>query len=67
MKALTYIKPGKFALTEKPKPEILDPRDAIVRAVLGSICTCDLHIRRGFVPRVVPGIIVGHEMVGINT
>ena len=36
MKALTYIEHGKFALTDKPKPEILDPRDAIVRVTLGS-------------------------------
>ena len=34
MKALTYIEHGKFALSEKPKPEILDPRDAVVRVTL---------------------------------
>ena len=65
MKALTYIEHGKFALTEKPKPEIQDSRDAIVRVTLGSICTCDLHIKHGSVPRAVPGITVGHEMVGV--
>ena len=30
MKALTYIRPGRFELIDKPVPEILDPRDAIV-------------------------------------
>lgn len=65
MKALTYIEHGKFALTEKPKPELQSPRDAIVRVTLGSICTSDLHIKHGSVPRAVPGITVGHEMVGI--
>ena len=65
MKALTYIKQGKFALTEKTKPEIRDDRDAIVRVTLGSICTSDLHIKHGSVPRAVPGITVGHEMVGV--
>jgi len=44
MKALTYIEHGKFALIEKPQPEILDSRDAVVRVSLGSICTSDLHI-----------------------
>ena len=44
MKALTYIEHGKFALMNKPKPVILDPRDAVVRVTLGSICTSDLHI-----------------------
>ena len=65
MKALTYIEHGKFALLDKPKPTIQSPRDAIVRVTLGSICTSDLHIKHGSVPRAVPGITVGHEMVGI--
>ena len=65
MKAMTYIAPGKFAVTEKPKPRIQDPGDAIVRVTLSSICTSDLHIKHGSVPRAVPGIILGHEMVGI--
>ena len=41
------------------------PRDAIVRVTLGSICTSDLHIKHGSVPRACPGTTVGHEMVGI--
>lgn len=65
MKALTYIEHNHFALLEKPEPEIIDPRDAIVRVTLGSICTSDLHIKHGSVPRAVPGITVGHEMVGV--
>lgn len=50
---------------DKPKPELKDSRDAIVRVTLGSICTSDLHIKHGSVPRAVPGITVGHEMVGV--
>lgn len=65
MKALSYIKHGEFSLVEKPKPELLHPRDAIVRVTLGSICTSDLHIKHGSVPRAVPGITLGHEMVGV--
>ena len=65
MKALTYLERGRFAVTEKPKPVVTDPRDAIVRVTLGSICTSDLHIKHGSVPRAVPGITVGHEMVGV--
>ena len=65
MLALTYIDRHKFALTEKPKPVLLDERDAIVRVTLGSICSSDLHIKHGSVPRAVPGITVGHEMVGV--
>ncbi len=65
MKALTYIEHGKFVLTDKPKPTLLSSRDAIVRVTLGSICSSDLHIKHGSVPRAIPGITVGHEMVGI--
>ena len=52
-------------MIEKPKPEIVDARDAIVRVTLSSICTSDLHIKHGSVPRAVRGITVGHEMVGV--
>ena len=52
-------------MIEKPKPEIVDARDAIVRVTLSSICTSDLHIKHGSVPRAVPGVTVGHEMVGV--
>ena len=65
MLAYTYKEHGKFELVDKPKPEIIDSRDAIVRVTLSSICSSDLHIKHGSVPRAVPGITVGHEMVGI--
>lgn len=65
MLAYTYIEHGKFELIEKTKPGLKDPRDAIVRVTLGSICTSDLHIKHGSVPRALPGTTVGHEMVGI--
>lgn len=65
MLAYTYKKHGLFQLEEKEKPVLLAPSDAIVRVTLASICTSDLHIKHGSVPRAVPGITVGHEMVGI--
>ncbi len=65
MQALTYIEDGVFKLTEKSKPTIQHPKDAIVRVTLSSICTSDLHIKHGSVPKAVPGITVGHEMVGV--
>lgn len=65
MKAFTYIKKGEFAFVEKAKPTIKDAKDAIVRVTMSSICTSDLHIKHGSVLRAVPGITVGHEMVGV--
>lgn len=49
MKAYTYIEKGVFAMTDKPKPQIQESADAIVRVTLGSICTSDLHIKHGSV------------------
>ena len=65
MLAYTYVQHGNFQLLEKPEPVLQDERDAIVKVTLGSICTSDLHIKHGSVPRAVPGITVGHEMVGV--
>ena len=65
MLTYTYISKGKFALMKKPKPVLRNERDAIVKVTLASICSSDLHIKHGSVPRAVPGITVGHEMVGI--
>ena len=65
MLAYTYVEHGKFELREKLRPQLLDARDALVRVTLGSICTSDLHIKHGSVPRAVPGITVAHEMVGV--
>ena len=65
MLTYTYISKGQFDFAEKPKPKILHERDAIVKVTLASICSSDLHIKHGSVPRAVPGITVGHEMVGI--
>ena len=65
MKALIYKGPGQKALEVRPKPEIKDPGDAIVRILKTTICGTDLHILRGDVPTCVPGRILGHEGVGV--
>ena len=65
MQTYTYVSKGKFELMEKPKPVLMHERDAIVKVTLASICSSDLHIKHGSVPRAVPGITVGHEMVGV--
>ena len=51
MLTYTYISKGKFGLVEKPKPTIQHERDAIVKVTLASICSSDLHIKHGSVPR----------------
>ena len=65
MLAYTYLTKGKFALKEKEKPKLQHERDAIVKVTLASICSSDLHIKHGSVPKAVEGVTVGHEMVGV--
>jgi alcohol dehydrogenase len=64
MKAYVYGGPGKSALEDRPKPEIQDPGDAIVKMVKTTICGTDLHILKGDVATCAPGRILGHEGVG---
>ena len=67
MLAYTYAGDGVFALRDKPVPVLTGPRDAIVKVTLASICTSDIHIKHGAVPRAVKGVTIGHEMVGVVT
>ncbi len=64
MKAVIYEKKGAVRLVEKPMPQILEPRDAIVKVIRASICSSDLHIRNGGVPRAKEGVVLGHEFAG---
>lgn len=45
-------------------PEIEDDRDAIVKVTSCAICGSDLHLFHGFIPAMMPGDIMGHEMMG---
>ena len=64
MKALVCHKNGRIELVEKEIPKIQDRRDAVIKVTMASICTSDLHIMHGAVPRAVPDTVLGHEYVG---
>ncbi len=64
MKGFVWHDNKTASLEKRPVPQIKDKRDAIVKVTLSSICTSDLHIIRGFVPKAVPETILGHEFVG---
>lgn len=64
MKAVVYKKRGEVVLEDRPMPVIKDERDAIVRVTLSTICSSDLHIKHGAVPRAKENTILGHEFVG---
>ncbi len=67
MKALIYNKDcdKKIELVEIEKPKIISDSDVILKVTLSSICTSDIHIKKGFVPRAKNGVVLGHEFVGI--
>ena len=65
MKAVVYEGNGKLKLTERPEPKLKEATDAIIRVTLTTICSSDIHIKHGAVPRAVPGTILGHEFVGV--
>ncbi|MBD1430540.1 glutathione-dependent formaldehyde dehydrogenase [Sphingobacterium sp. DN04309] len=65
MKAMNYRGPFRVRVDEKPMPEILHPRDAIVQVTRACICGSDLHLYHGMVPDTRVGSTFGHEFIGI--
>ena len=65
MKAVVYKGDGVLALEERPVPVIQKPTDAIVKVTMVAICSSDLHIKHGAVPRAKPGTVLGHEIIGV--
>lgn len=64
MKAVVYRDKHDVVFTDRDIPKVIDPRDAIVKVGMSSICTSDLHIMHGTVPKAKKGIILGHEFAG---
>lgn len=64
MKGYVFKDVNDLRLEDRPIPTIQDPRDAIVRVALSSICASDFHIKVGAVPSANKDIILGHEFAG---
>ena len=64
MKAAVWQEKGRAVLEDRPVPTIQEPTDAIVRVTRSSICSSDLHIIHGTVPRARENVILGHEFTG---
>ena len=65
MLAYTYLERGKFALLDKPKPVLLDPGTPSCGLHWPASAPATCTSSTAAVPRAVPGITVGHEMVGV--
>ena len=64
MKAVCYYGKEDVRVETVPDPEILNPRDAIIRVTATAICGSDLHIYDGYIPTMQKGDILGHEFMG---
>lgn len=65
MKAVIWNGPQDVRVERVKDPEIINPRDAILRVTASAICGSDLHLYNGFMPTMKPGDVLGHEFMGI--
>ncbi|MFB0612530.1 zinc-dependent alcohol dehydrogenase [Aurantiacibacter poecillastricola] len=64
MRALTWHGTHDVRVETVDDPEIINPRDAIIKITSTAICGSDLHLYDGVIPGVVPGDVLGHEFMG---
>jgi threonine dehydrogenase-like Zn-dependent dehydrogenase len=64
MRALVWHGKEDIRCDTVTDPKIEDPRDAIIKVSSCAICGSDLHLYHNFIPAMLPGDIVGHEMMG---
>ena len=64
MRANCWMGKHDMRVEQVPDPQILNPRDAIVKITSTAICGSDLHLYNGFIPTMESGDIVGHEFMG---
>ncbi len=65
MKAITLHGTGDVRVESVPDPRISDATDAVVRITTSAVCGSDLHQYHGRVPGIEPGVVMGHEFMGI--
>ncbi|HZV00779.1 MAG TPA: alcohol dehydrogenase catalytic domain-containing protein [Planctomycetota bacterium] len=65
MQAVVYRGRNRLRVEDVPDPKIEQPRDAIVRITLTTICGTDIHLVNGTIPGMKKGTILGHECVGV--
>ena len=64
MRALTWHGRHDVRVDTVPDPEIVNPRDCILRVTSTAICGSDLHLYDGYIPTMRAGDILGHEFMG---
>lgn len=64
MRALTWHGKHDVRVDTVDDPEIVNPRDAIIKITSTAICGSDLHLYDGYIPTMKAGDILGHEFMG---
>ena len=64
MRALCFHGTQDVRVDTVPDPDIVNPRDAIIKVTSTAICGSDLHLYDGVIPAVQSGDILGHEFMG---
>lgn len=64
MRAITWHGKHDVRCETVDDPEIINPRDAVIRVTSTAICGSDLHLYDGYIPAMEKGDILGHEFMG---
>ena len=64
MRALTWHGRHDVRVDTVPDPEIVNPRDCVIKVTSTAICGSDLHLYDGYIPTMRAGDILGHEFMG---
>ncbi|MBA3999468.1 zinc-dependent alcohol dehydrogenase [Brevundimonas sp.] len=65
MRALTWHGKHNVQVDTVPDPQIINPRDAVIKVTSTAICGSDLHLYDSMIPSMSNGDILGHEFMGI--
>jgi threonine dehydrogenase-like Zn-dependent dehydrogenase len=64
MRALTWHGKHDVRVDTVPDPQIVNPRDAIIKITSTAICGSDLHLYDHTIPTMKAGDVLGHEFMG---
>ena len=65
MRALTWHGKHNVHVDTVPDPQIVNPRDAIIKVTSTAICGSDLHLYDSMIPSMSNGDVLGHEFMGV--
>lgn len=64
MRALVWNGINDLRVETVPDPEIVNPKDVVLRVIMSTTCGSDLHLIDGFIPSMREGDVIGHEFMG---